>query len=65
MYFLRCLLACRLLCNDIKLNTYYIVIQGSKGIRQWQINSCTSPMIKHKIAFLFFRLKLVVETLEH
>ena len=25
------------------------VIQESKGIRQWAINSCTSPMIIHKI----------------
>ena len=24
-------------------------IQGSKGIRQWPINWCTSPMIIHKI----------------
>ena len=24
-------------------------IQGSKGIRQWPINSCTSPMMIHKI----------------
>ena len=23
--------------------------QGSKGIRQWTINCCTSPMMTHKI----------------
>ncbi len=26
-----------------------ILDQGSKGIRQWPINWCTSPMIMHKI----------------
>ena len=37
--------------------------QGSKGIRQWPINSCTSSIMMHKITHC--RLKLVVGTLEH
>ena len=24
-------------------------MQGSKGIRQWQLNGCTSPIMIHKI----------------
>ena len=41
---------------DIKKNKWKN-FQGSKGIRQWPINVCTSPMMIYK--------KLVVETFEH
>ena len=33
--------------------------QGSKGIRQWPIN-CTSPMMIHKIIFVFFTVAFLL-----
>ena len=36
--------------NFFTAERIYIYTQGSKGIMQWPINSCTSPMMIHKIA---------------
>ena len=51
---------CYLHCCALNHNFY----QGSKEIRQWPINKCTSLMMIHKIT-PFCRLKLVDEKYEH
>ena len=34
---------------QIDLQQIYTLNQGSKGIRQWPVNCCTSPIMKNKI----------------
>ena len=52
-----------LIFNFVRLYSFTVYYQGSKGKRQWLINWCTSSMMIHKIN-PFCRLKLVVKSLD-